>query len=213
VEFSGLQRFIDTPIKRYSTGMRSRLGFAVAAHLDPDVLIVDEVLAVGDAVFQKKCVSAMHDLRGGGRTVLFVSHNMAAVENRFSQPHAGALLLLAESGLLPGNTRVRRPGARRAARYRGGAYLWLEPAHRQPLWTGVLSPALAPGWHRQRRQDRGEPGRQRLKRIHTAAGWRQHTDMRVFVTGVDGYIGAVLAPYLLERGIRVFGLDTGYYRD
>src|SRR5213595_761005 len=61
VEFSGLQRFIDTPIKRYSTGMRSRLGFAVAAHLDPDVLIVDEVLAVGDAVFQKKCVSAMHD--------------------------------------------------------------------------------------------------------------------------------------------------------
>src|SRR5213082_1682660 len=73
VEFSGLQRFVDTPIKRYSTGMRSRLGFAVAAHLDPDVLIVDEVLAVGDAVFQKKCVSAMHDLRGGGRTVLFVS--------------------------------------------------------------------------------------------------------------------------------------------
>src|SRR2546429_4850955 len=65
--------------------MRSRLGFAVAAHLDPDVLIVDEVLAVGDAVFQKKCVSAMHDLRGGGRTVLFVSHNMAAVENLCSR--------------------------------------------------------------------------------------------------------------------------------
>jgi lipopolysaccharide transport system ATP-binding protein len=81
VEFSGMQRFLDTPIKRYSSGMRSRLGFAVAAHLDPDVLIVDEVLAVGDAAFQKKCISAMHDLRGGGRTVLFVSHNMAAVEN------------------------------------------------------------------------------------------------------------------------------------
>jgi lipopolysaccharide transport system ATP-binding protein len=81
VEFSGMQRFIDTPIKRYSSGMRSRLGFAVAAHLDPDVLIVDEVLAVGDAAFQKKCIGAMHDLRGGGRTVLFVSHNMAAVEN------------------------------------------------------------------------------------------------------------------------------------
>src|SRR5215469_2858264 len=81
VEFSGMQRFIDTPIKRYSSGMRSRLGFAVAAHLDPDVLIVDEVLAVGDAAFQKKCINAMHELRGGGRTVLFVSHNMAAVEN------------------------------------------------------------------------------------------------------------------------------------
>src|SRR5438477_10738584 len=80
-----MQRFIDTPIKRYSTGMRSRLGFAVAAHLDPDVLIVDEVLAVSDAVFQKKCVSAMHDLRGGGRIVLFVSHNMAAVENLCSR--------------------------------------------------------------------------------------------------------------------------------
>ena len=85
VEFAGMQRFIDTPIKHYSSGMRSRLGFAVAAHLEPDVLIVDEVLAVGDAVFQKKCISAMHDMRGGGRTVLFVSHNMAAVENLCSR--------------------------------------------------------------------------------------------------------------------------------
>jgi lipopolysaccharide transport system ATP-binding protein len=85
VEFSGMQRFIDTPIKRYSSGMRMRLGFAVAAHLEPDVLIVDEVLAVGDAAFQKKCLSAMQDLRGGGRTVLFVSHNMAAVENLCSR--------------------------------------------------------------------------------------------------------------------------------
>ena len=85
VDFSGLQRFIDTPIKRYSTGMRSRLGFAVAAHLDPDVLVVDEVLAVGDAAFQKKCMTAMHDLHGGGRTVLFVSHNMAAVESLCSR--------------------------------------------------------------------------------------------------------------------------------
>jgi len=85
VDFSGIERFIDTPIKRYSSGMRLRLGFAVAAHLEPDVLIVDEVLAVGDAAFQKKCISAMHDLQGGGRTVLFVSHNMAAVENLCSR--------------------------------------------------------------------------------------------------------------------------------
>jgi homopolymeric O-antigen transport system ATP-binding protein len=81
VSFAGVERFVDTPIKRYSTGMRLRLGFAVAAHLDPDVLIVDEVLAVGDAGFQKKCLNAMEDMRSGGRTVLFVSHNMAAVEN------------------------------------------------------------------------------------------------------------------------------------
>ncbi|MPY87945.1 MAG: ATP-binding cassette domain-containing protein [Luteitalea sp.] len=81
VAFSGVERFLETPIKRYSSGMRLRLGFAVAAHLDPEVLIVDEVLAVGDAAFQKKCLDTMQDMRGGGRTVLFVSHNMAAVEN------------------------------------------------------------------------------------------------------------------------------------
>src|ERR1700738_4973280 len=76
VEFSGMQRFIDTPIKRYSSGMRSRLGFAVAAHLDPDVLIVDEVLAVGDLAFQEKCMGRMNRVADEGRTVLFVSHNL-----------------------------------------------------------------------------------------------------------------------------------------
>ncbi len=81
VSYAGVERFVDTPIKRYSSGMRLRLGFAVAAHLDPDILIVDEVLAVGDAGFQKKCLNTMEGLRSGGRTVLFVSHNMAAVEN------------------------------------------------------------------------------------------------------------------------------------
>ncbi len=81
IEFSGVEKFLDTPIKHYSSGMRLRLGFAVAAHLDPDILLVDEVLAVGDAAFQKKCLTAMEDLRAGARTVLFVSHNLAAVEN------------------------------------------------------------------------------------------------------------------------------------
>jgi lipopolysaccharide transport system ATP-binding protein len=81
IDFAGVDQFVDTPIKRYSSGMRLRLGFAVAAHMEPDVLFVDEVLAVGDADFQKKCLTAMDDLRTGGRTVLFVSHNMAAIEN------------------------------------------------------------------------------------------------------------------------------------
>ncbi|HKV25995.1 MAG TPA: ABC transporter ATP-binding protein [Candidatus Acidoferrum sp.] len=85
VSFASVEKFIDTPIKRYSSGMRLRLGFAVAAHLDPDVLIIDEVLAVGDAGFQKKCLRVMEDLQSGGRTVLFVSHNMAAVENLCSR--------------------------------------------------------------------------------------------------------------------------------
>lgn len=82
VEFSGIGRYIDTPVKRYSSGMFVRLAFAVAAHLDPEILIVDEVLAVGDVEFQKKCIGKMHDVSvKEGRTVLFVSHNMAAVKN------------------------------------------------------------------------------------------------------------------------------------
>ena len=80
VDFSGCERYIDTPVKRYSSGMTVRLGFAVAAHLDPEILVVDEVLAVGDAEFQKKAIGKMKDVsRGEGRTVLFVSHNMASV--------------------------------------------------------------------------------------------------------------------------------------
>lgn len=80
VSFAGVERYIDTPVKRYSSGMTVRLGFAIAAHLEPDILVVDEVLAVGDAEFQKKAIGKMQDVsRGEGRTVLFVSHNMAAV--------------------------------------------------------------------------------------------------------------------------------------
>jgi lipopolysaccharide transport system ATP-binding protein len=79
VEFAEVARFIDTPVKRYSSGMYVRLAFGVAAHLDPEILVVDEVLAVGDAEFQKKCLGKMSDVASEGRTVLFVSHNMAAV--------------------------------------------------------------------------------------------------------------------------------------
>jgi len=80
VDFSGCERYIDTPVKRYSSGMTVRLGFAVAAHLDPEILVVDEVLAVGDAEFQKKAIGKMQDVsRGEGRTVLFVSHNMGSI--------------------------------------------------------------------------------------------------------------------------------------
>ena len=80
VDFSGVEKFLDTPVKRYSSGMYVRLAFAVAAHLEPEILIVDEVLAVGDAEFQKKCLGKMQDVAGQGRTVLFVSHNMAAIQ-------------------------------------------------------------------------------------------------------------------------------------
>lgn len=81
VDFSGVERYIDTPVKRYSSGMYVRLGFAVAAHLEPEILVVDEVLAVGDSEFQKKCLGKMKSVSSDGRTVLFVSHNLAAVKS------------------------------------------------------------------------------------------------------------------------------------
>ena len=79
VDFSGVEKFLDTPVKRYSSGMRVRLAFAVAAHLEPEILIIDEVLAVGDAAFQQKCLNKMEDTGSAGRTVFFVSHNMPAI--------------------------------------------------------------------------------------------------------------------------------------
>lgn len=81
VDFAGVSQFIDTPVKRYSTGMYLRLGFAIAAHLDPDVLLLDEILAVGDAEFQSKCIERINQLKKSGKTIVFVSHNLAAVES------------------------------------------------------------------------------------------------------------------------------------
>jgi len=89
VEFAEVESFVDTPVKRYSSGMYVRLAFSVAAHLDPDILVIDEVLAVGDSGFQKRCLGKMRDIAGRGRTVLFVSHNLGAVRNLCSR----ALLL------------------------------------------------------------------------------------------------------------------------
>lgn len=113
VEFSEVEKFLDTPVKRYSSGMYVRLAFAVAAHLQPEILIVDEVLAVGDYAFQQKCLSKMQDVSTGGRTVLFVSHNMGAI-SRLTQrcivleqgrivasgPTAAAIQLYMTSGLI-----------------------------------------------------------------------------------------------------------------
>jgi len=85
VAFAELEKFLDTPVKRFSSGMYMRLAFAVAAYLEPEILVVDEVLAVGDAVFQKKCLGRMRDISTEGRTVLFVSHNMAAIRSLCSR--------------------------------------------------------------------------------------------------------------------------------
>lgn len=100
IAFSGCERYIDTPVKRYSSGMTVRLGFAVAAHFEPEILVVDEVLAVGDAEFQKKAIGKMQDVsRGEGRTVLFVSHNMSSIRQ------------LCHSGLLLNNGRIEKSGS------------------------------------------------------------------------------------------------------
>lgn len=101
VEFSEVQKFIDTPVKRYSSGMYLRLAFAVAAHLEPEILVVDEVLAVGDADFQRKCLGKMSDVAESGRTVLFVSHNMSAIQRLTQESivlEKGNVLLRAPSG-------------------------------------------------------------------------------------------------------------------
>jgi len=102
VDFSGVERYIDTPVKRYSSGMYVRLAFAVAAHLEPEILIVDEVLAVGDAEFQKKCLGKMKDVSGQGRTVLFVSHNLGAIAKLCNKS------VLLENGTLKGYDETRK---------------------------------------------------------------------------------------------------------
>ncbi len=94
VAFAEVEKFIDTPVKHYSSGMHVRLGFAVAAHLEPEILLVDEVLAVGDVAFQKKCMGKMGDAARAGRTIIFVSHNMAAIESLCS-----SCLLISSGGL------------------------------------------------------------------------------------------------------------------
>ena len=99
IDFAGTEKFLDTPLKHYSSGMQLRLAFAVAAFLEPEILVIDEVLAVGDAEFQKKCLGKMEDVSKSGRTILFVSHNMAAVES------------LCKSSLLLQNGRVKDFGA------------------------------------------------------------------------------------------------------
>jgi lipopolysaccharide transport system ATP-binding protein len=110
VDFAGVEKFVDTPVKHFSSGMQVRLAFAVAAYLEPEILVIDEVLAVGDAVFQKKCLGKMQDVASDGRTVLFVSHDLAAVEKLCSR----AILLDA------GRCRADGPTAQTIAHYQAG---------------------------------------------------------------------------------------------
>lgn len=127
VDFSGVAKYLDTPVKRYSSGMMVRLGFAVAAHLEPEILIVDEVLAVGDAEFQKKCLGKMRDVSNQGRTVLFVSHNMAAVKT------------LCKTGLVLKNGKIEFSGTQAEA---VSHYQSLQTITSGLVHTGEVSDAL-----------------------------------------------------------------------
>jgi lipopolysaccharide transport system ATP-binding protein len=122
VAFAEVDKFLDTPVKRYSSGMYVRLAFAVAAHLEPEILLVDEVLAVGDAEFQKKCIGKMSEVAGGGRTVLFVSHNMNAIERLCVR------VLYLEGGRLEGsydNVRMGISAYLRSVDHAAGRTAWL----------------------------------------------------------------------------------------
>jgi lipopolysaccharide transport system ATP-binding protein len=130
VAFAEVERFVDTPVKRYSSGMQMRLAFAVAAHLEPEILVVDEVLAVGDAAFQRKCLGKMGEVTGEGRTVLLVSHNMAAVTSLATQ------CMWIDAG------RIRELGRPDAV---VASYLTSDLAEGQPGYADVTAPELRVG--------------------------------------------------------------------
>jgi lipopolysaccharide transport system ATP-binding protein len=171
VDFSGLNRFLDTPVKRYSSGMRVRLGFAVAAHLEPEVLLVDEVLAVGDAAFQQKCMGKMESLEQGGRTILFVSHNMPSIKHLCSTAlwlDNGQTVMAGEAGaVVDAYLAADVPSEARAQA--GYAYEALVPEPRPEAWITKLELLDAEG-HEVRAVHTGDPLRARIHFCCAEAG-------------------------------------------
>ena len=142
VAFSEVDQFIDTPVKHYSSGMYTRLAFAVAAHLDPEILVIDEVLAVGDSAFQQKCLGRMQDVARGGRTVLFVSHNLGAVRTLCQQTIVLERGRLVSAHPTARRSRTNRPRAARMAVVPSGAGAGL-PARRGRSGTRSHPPCAA----------------------------------------------------------------------
>ena len=146
VDFADVEKFLDTPVKRYSSGMYVRLAFAVAAHLEPEILIVDEVLAVGDAEFQKKCLGKMEEVsEGGGRTVLFVSHNMNAVQTLCNR-----CILLDGGHIRLDGTDIRQASQLYLGLNKSDGVQWVNPAPETsplpvvPVWLAVTDGAGQP---------------------------------------------------------------------
>ena len=185
VEFAGVERFLETPVKHYSSGMYVRLAFAVAAHLEPEILMVDEVLAVGDVEFQRKCLGKMRDVAGHGRTVLFVSHNVGAIRRLCERA------MLFEDGRLTADG----PTGDVITRYLGG----LEP-NRTPAFSEVPQDAPRMG-----------TGEARLRRLSvTTVDGRPlvaiHLDERFRVTAEFEVLEA-LPQAVVEVGVSTFGGD------
>jgi lipopolysaccharide transport system ATP-binding protein len=142
VDFSGVEKFLDTPVKRYSSGMRVRLAFAVAAHLEPQILVVDEVLAVGDVDFQKRCLGKMQDVASDGRTVLFVSHNLNAV----SQLCSRATLIERGKLMMDGDVQSVVAGylsAQQDSRSERTVQTWDLGTRKEPVYTEVQANGTA----------------------------------------------------------------------
>ena len=209
VNFAEVERFLDTPVKRYSSGMYVRLAFAVAAHLEPEILLVDEVLAVGDAQFQKKCLGKMEEVSRGGRTILFVSHQMAAVQN------------LCEKGILlkAGSVAQEGPIGQVIAQYLAeaserGEVSWANRADRQG--TGALrfeSVTLRDGQGKEVHSlTCGAPAAFHLRVINTAGGDLKNVRIGF---GIDTDLGdriAVLATYLAREDFSEVPPDVGLIR-
>ena len=188
VDFSGVEKFIDTPVKRYSSGMLVRLAFSVAAHIEPEILLVDEVLAVGDASFQKKCMGKMEEVAQGGRTILFVSHNLEAVRQLCRRA------LLFESGTMRADGGVEEVAEQYMSSLSDGTVNLDLKQHGLTIRRIVL------------RNQRGDatltfrPGDDLIVEIHYDA--RRRIDAPYFAVGVRGLMGSCFAANMILDGHR-----------
>jgi lipopolysaccharide transport system ATP-binding protein len=203
VEFSGVERFIDTPVKRYSSGMYVRLAFAVAAHLEPDVMLIDEVLAVGDYAFQQKCIGKLREVAGGGRTVLFVSHNMPAVKTLCTRA------MLIESGQVTSGGKVDDVVARYLS---GGEVIGGEiPDVPRPVGTGEIAfrrvALIDPEGHQTQEVFLGD-----AIRVRVEFEVKQAVADAAFEVGFSDETGLrVITATSLDRGGDPVGLEPGRY--
>ena len=189
IEFSGIKHHIDTPVKRYSSGMKVRLGFSVAAHLEPEILIIDEVLAVGDADFQKKCLGRMKEVSRSGRTILFVSHNMTAVQSLCTRT------IWLKDGVVKANGDTRSV----VSEYLGSS----NEVNLKTKWEEGNAPSNDEIWLRSISISPTDS----LKKLLTMAdSFSVEIDLRSKVREFDGY--NVVANFVNEQGVVVFG--SGY---